>query len=356
MSYYDDFGVSPGASGEEIRESYRTLVRLLHPDQQTDLALKAAAETQMRHLNERFAVLSDPDRRRRYDQELAGVAERPAPIIIQAPRAMPLARPRMRAGNLAWIGAAVASGALILWLSLHDAVAPPPLSAIPATPEAPAPPAAQEAATPEVRGLQTQLRIALSQRDQAIAQLMRLREEITGKTPAPKQTSAAQHSAPAEPAREESRPATEASVPTPDAPPATPVEPPPAPTAPEAAAKRFAGMWFYAKPSAPNKNKTLYPPVFIEALIVEENGSVHGRYRARYRVTDRPISPDVNFEFDGKVSGSAAHLAWRGDGGSRGEAHLKLISETSLEMKWAATDNGSLGLTEGTAVLVRGPE
>lgn len=64
MSYYDDLGVTPEANTVEIRESYRNLVRLLHPDQYTDPALKNAAEGQMRRINKSHSVLSDPERRR----------------------------------------------------------------------------------------------------------------------------------------------------------------------------------------------------------------------------------------------------------------------------------------------------
>jgi hypothetical protein len=337
MSYYDDFGVSAAASPDEIRESYRTLVRLLHPDQHTDAALKAAAEAQMRLLNERFAMLSDPERRRRYDSELAGVVERAAPIIIHAPRPIPIARRKTPAGTLAWMGAALASGLLILWLSLHDGVSPPPQTTLATAASAPEPVKPETAApsSDSVRALQQQLRIAIAQRDQALAQLMR--------------TSPAKVT-----------PVVESSSPLADPPIAiAPLELPTA--APVAAAapavekpKSFAGMWFYAKQNAPNKNKALYPPEFIETMIVEENGSIHGRYRARYRITDKAISPDVRFEFDGKVSGESAQVAWRGDGGSRGEAQIKLITGTSMEMKWSATEMGPLGLQQGTAVLVRG--
>ena len=35
ITYYAQLGVEPTASTEQIRETYRSLVRLLHPDQQT---------------------------------------------------------------------------------------------------------------------------------------------------------------------------------------------------------------------------------------------------------------------------------------------------------------------------------
>src|SRR5258708_6810797 len=70
ITYYDELGVAADAKPEEIRDAFRALARLLHPDQHTDPQLKAMAERQMRKLNPIYAVLSDPDRRRRYNEDL----------------------------------------------------------------------------------------------------------------------------------------------------------------------------------------------------------------------------------------------------------------------------------------------
>jgi len=56
MSFYEDMGVRQGASAEEVREQYRVLVRLFHPDQFSDPVLKAASEGQLRRFNEIEAV------------------------------------------------------------------------------------------------------------------------------------------------------------------------------------------------------------------------------------------------------------------------------------------------------------
>ena len=57
ITYYEELGVASDASSEEIRDAFRALVRLLHPDQQTDEQLKDIAENQMRKLNRIYAVL-----------------------------------------------------------------------------------------------------------------------------------------------------------------------------------------------------------------------------------------------------------------------------------------------------------
>lgn len=77
MTYYDEFGISPRATSEEIRKAHHTLSRLLHPDLQSDPQLRQMAEIQMRRLNDMVATLVDPIRRRAYDNGLVA-----APVSI----------------------------------------------------------------------------------------------------------------------------------------------------------------------------------------------------------------------------------------------------------------------------------
>ncbi|MEJ5297909.1 MAG: DnaJ domain-containing protein [Armatimonadota bacterium] len=64
--YYEVLGVSPDATLEEIKKSYRRLVRKYHPDVHHD---KKLAERAFVQISEAYRVLSDPDKRRSYDLE-----------------------------------------------------------------------------------------------------------------------------------------------------------------------------------------------------------------------------------------------------------------------------------------------
>lgn len=88
-------------------------------------------------------------------------------------------------------------------------------------------------------------------------------------------------------------------------------------------------------------------------IITEEAGVLGGRYRARYRVADRAISPVVVFQFEGRASQDSTQLQWSGSD-AKGEGQLKLLSRDSMEVTWWATDLGKgMGLASGTAVLIR---
>lgn len=70
VGHYDVLGVSRTASAAEIRRAYLALARAHHPDFHTGdgPAGQAAAAERMRAVNEAWRVLSDPERRRVYDE------------------------------------------------------------------------------------------------------------------------------------------------------------------------------------------------------------------------------------------------------------------------------------------------
>ena len=63
--YYEVLGVPKNASEEEIKKAYRKLAKECHPDLHPN---DKDAEARFKELNEANEVLSDPDKRARYDQ------------------------------------------------------------------------------------------------------------------------------------------------------------------------------------------------------------------------------------------------------------------------------------------------
>ena len=61
--FYETLGVKRNASDAEIKRAFRKLAQQWHPDVNTD----PAAQERFKEINEAYQVLSDPDRRSRYD-------------------------------------------------------------------------------------------------------------------------------------------------------------------------------------------------------------------------------------------------------------------------------------------------
>jgi molecular chaperone DnaJ len=62
--FYDTLGVARDASREDIKRAYRRLARQLHPDANRE---DPAAEERFKEVTRAYEVLSDPDKRQRYD-------------------------------------------------------------------------------------------------------------------------------------------------------------------------------------------------------------------------------------------------------------------------------------------------
>ena len=68
--YYEVLGVSKTATDAEIKKAYRKLAIQYHPDKQQDKSEqeKKEAEDKFKEAAEAYSVLSDKDKRARYDQ------------------------------------------------------------------------------------------------------------------------------------------------------------------------------------------------------------------------------------------------------------------------------------------------
>lgn len=67
-NYYEELGVTPWASEVQIRQAYRELSKLYHPDI-TQLP-PAIASAKFCVINTAYAVLSNPERRSQYDRQI----------------------------------------------------------------------------------------------------------------------------------------------------------------------------------------------------------------------------------------------------------------------------------------------
>ncbi|HET6846879.1 MAG TPA: DnaJ domain-containing protein, partial [Anaerolineales bacterium] len=62
--FYDVLGVGRGAGDDEIKAAFRKLARQYHPDVNKD----PDAEEKFKEINEAYGVLSDQEKRARYDR------------------------------------------------------------------------------------------------------------------------------------------------------------------------------------------------------------------------------------------------------------------------------------------------
>jgi hypothetical protein len=319
LTHYDDLGVPAGASGDQIREAYLNLVRLLHPDMQREPSVKRFAEIQMQRVSRAYAVLSDPERRWRYDAELAtGASEGGVPA--KAKRGTGRSRARALI-TLGWLICAFAGIVGIGWYVSQQTGGPSEpmqVSAAPSPPTPAAPPSG--AASPggtdkaaELESLHTELAAAKADGERALEQTILQAKELDFLTS--RILAAPSHPAPGTGA--------------------------------------FTGVWVLPTPKvAPAASA--FTPEAVDLILSAQQDKIQGRYRARYPGMGAAEPPMVRFYFDGECQSDVANAIWSGDGGSRGEIQLKLTSGNGLQLVWSTTQPGrESGPDSGTVALVR---
>jgi len=117
-SFYDVLEVGREASQEEIRGAFRRLARERHPDLFHGVA-RERAEHDFQAITEAYNVLSDPQRRSRYDQSFVGST--PQPLVSPREVARALLAKAVAAANA---GEAVQAAELFAQSVAHDGSSP----------------------------------------------------------------------------------------------------------------------------------------------------------------------------------------------------------------------------------------
>jgi hypothetical protein len=351
MNHYEELGVASDARAEEIRQAYKTLVRLLHPDGQTDERLKAMAERQLQRLNGILEILLDPRRRREYDEGLKGPRtavgawrrDLPGGLEGSGEPVVPQWTDWVQWAVRYWIwvlvGTTCVGTAAVWWAMAPERSATAVLPAAAAQVQA----HAAEAAVPR------EARIA--NRGGRVRQ--RAREVQDTPVPAAETATGAQGESAAIPepgisagvemrAAVRPAPAAEASAAEPAAQPN-----------PKAEEWRFAGNWLYV-PQAQEASGMGYPAEYVELLLTEDNGTLAGRYRAKHRVSDRAVPGEVDLRLRGAApSGKKGRAEWTSGSGAKGVMEMTLRGPGLMSVAWWATELGRGDeLSSGSAVLV----
>jgi hypothetical protein len=342
MNYYQEFGVHPGASTEEIRQAYKTLARLLHPDGHSDEVLRAAAERQMKRLNEILAILTNPQKRREYDESLGGAkplrirqAPPPRAVVIRPPLGGWCAEAVVR--NWFWILLTIAGlGMATIWRLTPENATMTETAPVPAsTPRAPASASStrrHEANFPRTAPASPAEESTIEVPPYAVGTPPLLPESRS--MPAPQRPAPA----PAHPAERTSTAQAGGSA----SPRIEPQEP------------AFAGSWIYA-PLSGDGPQGRYPALYMECLLKQTGGKITGDYRARYRVPDRAISPDVAFHIRGETpAGNSGTMEWAAADGAQGMLQLTLQAPGLLRVAWWTTRPGRRpSMSSGEGILIR---
>ena len=334
MSYYEELGVEGTATTEEIRRAYKRLTRLVHPDHQLDPELRAAAERQMRRLNQIQEILTNPESRARYDRELARGS-----LVLRQDVAPGEHRKSLSMGWV-WVMSLVAIIILVAVWFPTDNYRPPPAFPVGTQPPAAAG-AAGENGEPDRPAVGT--RAAGASR--------------SAKRPATEPARVERASVPAKPVEQiriEPLPVALPQAKSPLALNPIPFQTLAAEPAPKTPRKpTLAGQWIYARSANDRTDAKLYPPEYIELRVVEKDGRLSGSYQARYFVSDRAVSPNVTFRFEGEAK-DGGEFQWEGAGGARGKIELRALTAQSMEVVWFAMEMGTqLGLGSGSATLYR---
>ncbi len=275
MNRFEELGVARSATSTEIRQAYKNLVRLIHPDRCGDDEIRRLAELQMRRLNETADILLDPVRRKRYEAEIDQQLRNDQPAVAILQRAYAAGQREANIRIAAWCLLAGMVAASLFWFLRENDSARNPGQAAEAQVS---PSGAAENGDTGLRGrlddLEGRLRIL------------------------------------------EQKPPT---APRPGAPQATGI----------------AGEWLYRSAISPAASPGgLAAEKRITLTISDQGGVLRGTYNSGYEISDGVLSSIITFHFDGKPDDGL--LAWNGDPGSAGAIQFRLLTPNALLASWWA--------------------
>lgn len=119
MNYYEEMGVAPTATAEEIHRAHRRLTKIYHPDGHAEPLAKQRAEAQLRRINAIVSVLCDQQQRLKYNEQLKNGT---APTDPTAARIIPPPPSRFHAWRwwIVSVAAAFMLSAAVIWLWAND--------------------------------------------------------------------------------------------------------------------------------------------------------------------------------------------------------------------------------------------
>jgi curved DNA-binding protein CbpA len=351
MNYYEELGVRQDAPAAEIRQAYKLLARVLHPDGQVDPDLKTMAERQMQRLVEIASVLLDPGKRSHYDEilllgnRLSAKFPRRAILMPRAPgwRDSNHGVAEFALHHWFWMLNGIFVVALGTWALLHgptqpdvgirdaawqrDSVSeyrdpkPPPKSNRPRRLLTSAIPQAASSIMPS-GGVPLAARTALITPPEPpfIPEL----EEIPAIPPAPEPLAVVAKIAP-------------------QGLPSLPKVP------------SLAGRWVYTPQPGDVPEHGIYSAISVELLLVEHAGELTGDFRARYSVPDLAVSPEVMFRIRGTAGlATSGEFDWFSNDNAKGQGKLILHDPNVLYVSWWTIEFGRRAtLASGTAILIR---
>jgi curved DNA-binding protein CbpA len=293
VNHFEELGLGRSAGPDEIRQAYRSLASLLHPDRQRTDQHRRLADLQMKRLNAAIETLLDPARRTDYETELDAPRRRstvPQVIVVPSPAAEPDCWRGAIDPRSVLLFAAGAVFATVLWYSLDSSRAAEARNAQPLASEA---------------TVEAALRSRLAEMEERVQNLEKQRSASSLRGDSPDGSS------------------------------------------------RFAGTWYYDLGAQSGPSQRLASKR-IDLRITDDNGVLHGTYRSQVNPFTGEAEDTISFDFSGKGDPRRTRLPWTTSDGGSGEIELHLIGRDTLDTRWWAFSLGkAVGENHGSAVLRR---